>query len=108
MSLKNVLIIVDNIDESIAFCEKRFGQLVLQDVDVWYDSTEIPTTPHNNMTELYFEDNDIEGIIEKLESGKYVVSYVTDLMELECGQKLVRFYDPSGNLIEVRTPVSHN
>ena len=26
--------------------------------------------PHNNMTELYFEDNDIEGIIEKLESGK--------------------------------------
>ena len=32
----------------------------------------------------------------------------TDLMELECGQKLVRFYDPSGNLIEVRTPVSYN
>ena len=36
------------------------------------------------------------------------VSYVTDLMELECGQKLVRFYAPSGNLIEVRTPVSYN
>ena len=32
----------------------------------------------------------------------------TDLMELEGGQKLVRFYDPSGNLIEVRTPVNHN
>ena len=79
---------------------------MLQDVDVWYDSTKIPTTPHNNMTELYFEDNDIEGIIEKLESGKYVVSYVTELMELEGGQKLVRFYDPSGNLIEVRTPVN--
>ena len=27
------------------------------------DSTKIHTTPHNNMTELYFEDNDIEGII---------------------------------------------
>ena len=123
MSLKNVLIIVDNIDESIDFYEELFGLrvitrlegnvimsegLVLQDVDVWYDSTKIPTTPHNNMTELYFEDNDIEGIIEKLESGKYVVSYVTELMELEGGQKLVRFYDPSGNLIEVRTPVNHN
>ncbi len=82
--------------------------LVLQDVDVWYDSTKIHTTPHNNMTELYFEDNDIEGIIEKLESGKYVVSYVTELMELEGGQKLVRFYDPSGNLIEVRTPINYN
>ena len=123
MSLKNVLIIVDNIDESIDFYEELFGLrvitrqegnvimsegLVLQDVDVWYDSTKIHTTPHNNMTELYFEDNDIEGIIEKLESGKYVVSYVTDLMELECGQKLVRFYDSSGNLIEVRTPVNYN
>ena len=76
MSLKNVLIIVDNIDESIDFYEELFGLrvitrmegnvimsegLVLQDVDVWYDSTKIPTTPHNNMTELYFE----ETIAEK-------------------------------------------
>ena len=91
MSLKNVFIIVNNIDESIDFYEELFGLrvitrmegnvimsegLVLQDVDVWYDSTKIPTTPHNNMIELYFEDNDIEGIIEKLEFGKYVVSYV--------------------------------
>ena len=98
------MIVVDNIDESIDFYEELFGLrvitrlegnvimsegLVLQDVDVWYDSTKIHTTPHNNMTELYFEDN--EGIIEKLESGKYVVSYVTELMELEGGQKLVRF-----------------
>ena len=82
--------------------------LVLQDVDVWYDSTKIHTTPHNNMTELYFEDNDIEGIIEKLVFGIYVVSYVTELMELEGGQKLVRFYDPSGNLIEVRTSINYN
>ena len=29
-------------------------------------------------------------------------------MELEGGQKLVRFYDPSGNLIEVRTPINYN
>ena len=118
-----VEIIVDNIDVSIDFYEELFGLrvitrqegnvimsegLVFQDVDVWYDSTKIHTTPHNNMTELYFEDNDIEGIIEKLESGKYVVSYVTELTELDGGQKLVRFYDPSGNLIEVRTPINYN
>ena len=30
------------------------------------------------------------------------------LTELEGGQKLVRFYDPSGNLIEVRTPVNYS
>ena len=61
MSLKNVLIIVDNIDESIDFYEELFGLrvitrlegnvimsegLVLQDVDVWYDSTQIHTIPH--------------------------------------------------------------
>ena len=77
--------------------------LVLQDAGIWKESMQIQTIPYNNMTELYFEDNDIEGIIEKLVSGNYVVSYVTELMELEGGQKLVRFYDPSGNLIEVRT-----
>ena len=35
-------------------------------------------------------------------------SVVTELMEIEGGQKLVRFYDPSGNLIEVRTPINYN
>ena len=37
-----------------------------------------------------------------------MLSYVTKLTELEGGQKLVRFYDPSGNLIEVRTPINYN
>ena len=122
MSLRNVLIIVENIEESIKFYEELFGLrvltrlegnvimsegLVLQDVDVWYGSTKIHTIPHNNMTVLYFEDSDIEDIIKKLESGRYVVSYVTELTKLESGQKLVRFYDPSGNLIEVRTPIKY-
>ena len=123
MSLKNVLIIVDNIDESIDFYEELFGLrvitrlegnvimsegLVLQDVDVWYDSTKIHTTPHSNMTELYFEDNDIEGLVDKLNSSDIFVRFQTKLTELDGGQKMVRFYDPSGNLIEVRTPVSYN
>lgn len=63
---------------------------------------------YETIIELYFEDNDVDGIMKKLESGGYVVDYVTALMELEGGQKLVRFYDPSGNLIEVRTPVKYN
>lgn len=36
-----------------------------------------------------------------------LIAYVTELTELEGGQKLVRFYDPSGNLIEVRTPINN-
>lgn len=123
MKLKNVLIVVDNIDKSVNFYQDLFGlqvilkqegnvimseELVLQDLDVWYEGTGISTTPHNNMTELYFEENDMEGFIRKLESYDFCLNYVTELTELEGGQKLVRFYDPSGNLIEVRNPINHN
>ena len=62
----------------------------------------------NNMMELYFEDFDIDGLLAKYESGKYFVRYATELTELAGGQKLVRLYDPSGNLIEVRTPFRCN
>ena len=68
------------------------------------EDAEIPT-PFNNMMELYFEDFDIDGLLVKYESGKYSVQYATELTELAGGQKLVRLYDPSGNLIEVRTPL---
>ena len=119
MRLKNILIVVDNIEESIRFYNELFGLnvisrqegnvimsegLVLQDAGIWQESMQIQTIPYNNRTELYFEDNDIEGVVKKLELGKYEVRYATALIELDGGQKLVRFYDQSGNLIEVRTP----
>ena len=121
--LKNVLIVVDDIEKSIEFYKDLFGLqvilkqegnvilsegLVLQDVNVWYESTQIPTTSHSNMTELYFEENDMECFIKKLESYDFCLNYVNKLTKLEGGQKLVRFYDPSGNLIEVRTQVNYN
>ena len=76
MSLKNVLIIVDNIDESIDFYEELFGLrvitrqegnvimsegLVLQDVDVWYDSTKIHTAPPVSYTHLDVYKRQIAG-----------------------------------------------
>lgn len=123
MGLKNVLIIVNDMEKSIGFYEGLFGLhvitrfegnvmmsegLVLQDINIWNESTKLQMVPHNNMMELYFEERNIESVIKKLESGNYVINYATKLMELEDGQKLVRFYDPSGNLIEVRTPVNCN
>ncbi|MEQ2905311.1 VOC family protein [[Ruminococcus] lactaris] len=82
--------------------------LVLQDAKVWADVIEKSTTPYNNMTELYFEDNDVEGLVDKLISRNILVEFKTELTELASGQKMVRFYDPSGNLIEVRTPVKYS
>lgn len=120
MKLKNVVIVVDNIEQSVKFYKKLFGLqvimrqegnvimsegLVLQDAEVWRESTGIATIPHNNMTELYFEENDMEGFMKKLESYDCTIRYVPKIAELEGGQKVVRFYDPSGNLIEVRTPL---
>ena len=33
-----------------------------------------------------------------------MIRYTDRLRELPGGQKMLRFYDPDGNLIEVRTP----
>ena len=101
MKLKNILIVVDNIEESIHFYNELFGLnvisrqegnvimsegLVLQDAGIWKESMQIQTIPYNNMTELYFEDNDIEGVVKKLESGRYEVRYATALTELDGGR----------------------
>jgi len=117
--LKNVLIVVDDIEKSIEFYKDLFGLqvilnvilsegLVLQDADIWGKTLNETSTPFNNRMELYFEDFDIAGLLAKYESGKYSVRYATELTELAGGQKLVRLYDPSGNLIEVRTPFRCN
>ena len=55
--------------------------------------------------ELYFEETDIEGFVHKLENYFPEVQYVNRLMTHSRGQKVVRFYDPDGNLIEVGTPM---
>lgn len=123
MKLKNVLIVVDDMEESIRFYKEIFGLqvivkqegnailsegLVLQDAKLWADVIEGDIIPFNNTTELYFEDNDVEGLADKLASNNIFVRVQTELTELAGGQKMMRFYDPSGNLIEVRTQAKHS
>ena len=59
----------------------------------------------NNSTELYFEEYDLDAFEKNLEQLYPQIQYVNKLMTFSWGQKVVRFYDPDGNLIEVRTPV---
>ena len=54
---------------------------------------------------LYFEERNLEAFVERLETYYPDVKYVNKLMTHSWGQKVVRFYDPDGNLIEVGTPV---
>ena len=123
MKLKNVLIVVYDMEESIRFYKDIFGLqvivkqegnvilsegLVLQDAKLWADVIDEDIIPFNNTTELYFEENDVEGLADKLVSNNIFVRFQTELTELAGGQKMMRFYDPSGNLIEVRTQAKHS
>jgi len=54
---------------------------------------------------LYFEEADIEAFARKLEDYCQPIQYVNRLMDHSWGQKVIRFYDPDGNLIEVGTPM---
>ena len=79
--------------------------LVLQDKKIWEGFLGKETIPQNNSSELYFEEKNIESFVEKLERLYPSIQYVNRLMTHSWGQKVVRFYDLDGNLIEVGTPV---
>ena len=120
MRLKNFLIVVKDIERSRRFYHDLFGLemildndgnmiltegLVLQEKKYWKEFLGKEIISSNNSCELYFEEADIEGFIEKLERYYPEVQYVNRLMAHSWGQKVIRFYDPDGNLIEVGTPV---
>ncbi|HJD43126.1 MAG TPA: VOC family protein [Candidatus Mediterraneibacter quadrami] len=120
MKLKNILIVVNDIERAKKFYRDLFGLetvldndgnviltegLVLQDKNIWKDFLKKDIIPESNAAELYFEEKDIEGFVSRLEQIYPDVQYVNRLMTHEWGQKVVRFYDPDGNLIEVGTPM---
>ena len=79
--------------------------LVLQDAKIWRNFIQKDLASKNHMAELYFEESDIEGFAKELEASEFQIEYVNQMMEHSWGQKVIRFYDPDGNLIEVGTPV---
>jgi catechol 2,3-dioxygenase-like lactoylglutathione lyase family enzyme len=80
--------------------------LVLQDAAIWEKFLGKDLIPKNNMTELYFEEPDMEGFVKKLEESEFEIEYVNGLITHSWGQRVVRFYDLDGNLIEVGIPVN--
>lgn len=79
--------------------------LVLQDEAIWKKYLGKEVVPKNNSCELYFEEKEIEDFAEKLEKQYPEIYYVNRLITHSWGQKVIRFYDLDGNLIEVGTPV---
>ena len=81
MKLKNVLIVVKDIEKSRQFYKDLFGLdlvldnngnmiltegLVLQDEKIWKNFLGKEIVQQNNACELYFEEENIEAFIEKL------------------------------------------
>ena len=120
MKLKNVLIVVKDIEKSRKFYHDLFGidlvldndgnmilteGLVLQDEKIWKSFLDRDIIPKSNSCELYFEEQDIESFARKLEKLYPDIEYVNRLMTHRWGQRVIRFYDLDGNLIEVGTPM---
>ena len=120
MKLKNILLVVKDIEKSKQFYRDLFGLsvildqegnviltegLVLQDEKIWKEHLEKDVAWNYNSCELYFEENELDAFVEKLENLYPSIQYVNKLTTFDWGQKMLRFYDLDGHLIEVRTPM---
>ena len=120
MRLRNILIVVEDIEKSKKFYHDLFGLdvilynegnvmltegLVLQEKTIQKNFLERDIFAKSNTCVLYFEQKNIEAFVEKLDKLYPDIKYVNRLMTHSWGQKIVRFYDLDGNLIEVGTPM---
>lgn len=116
MKLKNVMLVVDNVERSVKFYKDIFGLevilrndgnvimtegLVLQDRSIWEKYMDGNVVYKNHAAELYFEEYNLEVLQEKLDKSGYEIEYVTRLMTYPWGQKVIRLYDLDKHLIEI-------
>jgi len=117
MKYEGVCIAVNDVNLARKFYEDLFGLEVFQDYGIniafscgislqqnfaWL--VDIPEervikAPHN--MELYFEDDDFDGFLEKLRQYPNISFLGAGVLEQSWGQRTVRFYDLDGHIIEV-------
>lgn len=117
MKLKNILIVVTDIEKSKRFYEELFGLkvitdfgenviltegLVLQQKNVWEDGIKKVVSFGGHDAELYFEESDMEGFLTKLKNSDLKVEFVNELTpDHPWGGRVVRLYDPDRHVVEV-------
>lgn len=118
MKFKCPLIVVANMDMARDFYENVLNQKVKNDFGenvVYHGDFSLQLRDHfanmininqndislkSNNFELYFEEKNFDGFIERLKSMKEI-QYVHSPIEHSWGQRVVRFYDPDMNIVEV-------
>lgn len=120
MKLIGILIVVKDIKKTEKYYHDLFGLETLQDNDgnmvmsdglylqeekYWRTFTGKNIFLHNNACELYFEEENVDAFYEKLITLYPETEFVNLPMTYSWGQRVVRFYDIDGNLIEVGTPM---
>lgn len=116
MRLKNILIVVSDIEKSKSFYKDLFGLdvlrefegnviltegLVLQDRESWESLIDASVSFGGRASELYFETYDLEAFQEKLDKSGYDIAYLSRFTTYEWGQKVIRIYDPDKHVIEI-------
>ncbi|MEF9945246.1 MAG: VOC family protein [Lachnospiraceae bacterium] len=121
MKLKNVLIVVKDIEASKRFYKDLFGLdvvldqdgnviltegLVLQDKQIWESFIQKDVIERGHDTELYFEEKDIDGFLKKLEESSYEIEYINRDLRHSWGQRVIRIYDLDGHIVEIGEPMN--
>lgn len=76
------------------------GLALQQDFDWLVNITKKKVLKKSNNTEVVFEEQDFDGFLNKLK--KYPeIEYLGEVIEHSWGQRVIRFYDLDGHLIEV-------
>lgn len=106
IKLKNVLIVVKEIEKSKQFYKDLFGLdvvleqegnviltegLVLQDADIWIRAVDGNIQLQNHAMELYFEERNFDEFLEILQNSHHKISYATPVTELPGEKELSGF-----------------
>ncbi|MEY8589860.1 VOC family protein [Butyricimonas hominis] len=107
---------VSDINKARSFYENIFGLEVCQDygrnilfscgLALQQDFDRLIGVPQDkvykksNNVEIAFEERDFDGFLQKLNDNPGIV-FLGEVIELDWGQRVIRFYDLDGHLIEV-------
>lgn len=76
------------------------GGISLQTKATWMGFIQKNKIAVGNDFELFFEEDDFDGFVNKLRSFESI-KYVHDVIEHSWGQRVVRIYDPDCHIIEI-------